>query len=105
MKSSGGQLLKNLLSSTRLTTLVKRFSKPKAKYACPSPSELPRFMESLTNASIRLETRMLIEWQLLTWVRPVEAVRARWSDIDTNQQHLNIPADFMQEMKSFTKFL
>ncbi|WP_373934959.1 tyrosine-type recombinase/integrase [Escherichia coli] len=54
------------------------------------PSELPRFMESLTNASIRLETRMLIEWQLLTWVRPGEAVRARWSDIDTTNSIWNI---------------
>jgi integrase len=37
----------------------------------------------LNNASVRLETRLLIEWQLLTWVRPGEAVRARWADIDT----------------------
>jgi len=34
-------------------------------------------MIDLSNASMWLETRMLIEWQLLTWVRPGEAVRAR----------------------------
>lgn len=56
-------------------------------------------MESLTNASIRLETRMLIEWQLLTWVRPGEAVRARWSDIDTTNNIWNILADFMKMKK------
>lgn len=27
------------------------------------PSELPRFLAALNNASVRLETRLLIEWQ------------------------------------------
>lgn len=59
--------------------LAQSFCKPK-KQNMPAlpPDELPRFMVALSNASIRLETRMLIEWQLLTWVRPGEAVRARW---------------------------
>ena len=77
--------------------LAQRFSKPK-KQNMPAlpPDELPRFMVALSNASIRLETRMLIEWQLLTWVRPGEAVRARWSDIDEENRYWNIPAEFMK---------
>lgn len=77
--------------------LGQRFSKPK-KQNMPAlpPSELPRFMASLANASIRLETRMLIEWQLLTWVRPGEAVRVRWVDIDIDNGMWNIPAKFMK---------
>ncbi|WP_032901302.1 integrase domain-containing protein [Yersinia enterocolitica] len=77
--------------------LGQRFSKPK-KQNMPAlpPSELPRFMSSLANASVRLETRMLIEWQLLTWVRPGEAVRARWVDIDIDNGIWNIPAEFMK---------
>ncbi len=77
--------------------LGQRFSKPK-KQNMPAlpPSELPRFMAALANASIRLETRMLIEWQLLTWVRPGEAVRARWADIDTESKIWNIPPEFMK---------
>ncbi|EAU9701458.1 integrase, partial [Salmonella enterica] len=51
---------------------------------------------ALANASIRLETRLLIEWQLLTWVRPGEAVRARWTDIDEENRFWNIPAEFMK---------
>lgn len=80
--------------------LGQRFSKPK-KQNMPAlpPSGLPGFMESLTNASIRLETRMLIEWQLLTRVRLGEAVRARWSDIDTTNSIWNISADFMKMKK------
>lgn len=77
--------------------LGQRFSKPK-KQNMPAlpPSELPRFMASLANASVRLETRMLIEWQLLTWVRPGEAVRVRWVDIDIDNGMWNIPAEFMK---------
>lgn len=80
--------------------LGQRFSKPK-KQNMPAlpPSELPRFLVALNNASIRLETRLLIEWQLLTWVRPGEAVRTRWSDIDIETDMWNIPSDFMKMKK------
>ncbi|EJD8038866.1 TPA: tyrosine-type recombinase/integrase [Escherichia coli] len=80
--------------------LGQRFSKPK-KQNMPAlpPSELPRFLTMLNNASVRMETRLLIEWQLLTWVRPGEAVRARWSDIDMETYMWNIPAEFMKMKK------
>ncbi|MDM2897736.1 tyrosine-type recombinase/integrase [Citrobacter sp. Cpo030] len=80
--------------------LGQRFSKPK-KQNMPAlpPSELPRFLVALNNASVSLETRLLIEWQLLTWVRPGEAVRARWSDIDMDNHMWNIPAEFMKMKK------
>lgn len=77
--------------------LGQRFTKPK-KQNMPAlpPAELPRFMVALSNASIRLETRLLIEWQLLTWVRPGEAVRARWKDIDEEACLWSIPGQFMK---------
>lgn len=80
--------------------LAQRFRKPK-KQNMPAlpPSELPRFLATLNNASVRMQTRLLIEWQLLTWVRPGEAVKARWSDIDTVNGVWNIPADFMKIKK------
>lgn len=80
--------------------LAQRFRKPK-KQNMPAlpPSELPRFLATLNNASVRMETRLLIEWQLLTWVRPGEAVRARWADIDTANGIWTIPADFMKMRK------
>lgn len=80
--------------------LAQRFKKPK-KQNMPAlpPSELPRFLATLNNASVRMETRLLIEWQLLTWVRPDEAVKARWSDIDTANGIWTIPADFMKMRK------
>ncbi|WP_420284667.1 integrase domain-containing protein [Serratia liquefaciens] len=80
--------------------LGQRFSKPK-KQNMPAlpPTELPRFLTLLNNASVRMETRLLIEWQLLTWVRPSEAVRARWVDIDIETGMWNIPSDFMKMKK------
>ncbi|MBL0818947.1 integrase domain-containing protein [Klebsiella pneumoniae] len=80
--------------------LAQRFSKPK-KQNMPAlpPTELPRFLTVLNNASVRMETRLLIEWQLLTWVRPGEAVRARWADIDTDNSMWSIPSDFMKMKK------
>ncbi|HBS0498513.1 TPA: tyrosine-type recombinase/integrase [Klebsiella pneumoniae] len=80
--------------------LAQRFSKPK-KQNMPAlpPTELPRFLTVLNNASVRMETRLLIEWQLLTRVRPGEAVRARWADIDTDNSMWNIPSDFMKMKK------
>ncbi|MDU4098964.1 MAG: tyrosine-type recombinase/integrase, partial [Enterobacter hormaechei] len=80
--------------------LAQRFSKPK-KQNMPAlpPGELPRFLMVLNNASVRMETRLLIEWQLLTWVRPGEAVRARWTDIDIETGMWNIPAEFMKMKK------
>jgi len=80
--------------------LAQRFSKPK-KQNMPAlpPNELPRFLMVLNNASVRMETRLLIEWQLLTWVRSGEAVRARWTDIDIETGMWNIPTEFMKMKK------
>lgn len=80
--------------------LTQRFRKPKNQnMPVLPPSELPRFLARLNNASLRMETRLLIEWQLLTCVRPGEAVKARWSDIDTAKGIWAIPADFMKMKK------
>ncbi|EBU5382776.1 integrase arm-type DNA-binding domain-containing protein, partial [Salmonella enterica subsp. enterica serovar Typhimurium] len=83
--------------------LVARFKKPK-KQNMPAlhPSELGRLMLALQNASIRKETRCLIEWELLTWVRPGEAVSARWCDIDMKKAEWRIPDTFMKMNRSHT---
>lgn len=47
-----------------------------------------------------METRLLIECQLLTWVRPCEAVGTRWADIDTANRVWTIPTDFMEMKKT-----
>ncbi|MGK2888196.1 MAG: tyrosine-type recombinase/integrase [Candidatus Malihini olakiniferum] len=59
------------------------------------PDGLPWFRITLSNASVRFATRLLIEVGL-TWGRPREAVRARWNDIDKDNRCLNIPGEFMK---------
>ena len=63
------------------------------------PEELPELMQRLSTANIQLSTRCLIEWQLHIMVRPGEAVKARWQDIDFEQALWTIPAEFMKKRR------
>lgn len=60
------------------------------------PEALPGLMQSLAIAQIERATRLLIEWQLLTAVRPGEAVMVRWSEIDWKKKQWDIPAATMK---------
>lgn len=60
------------------------------------PQELPGFMQALSLANIELQTKCLIEWQLLTMTRPSEAVGAKWVEIDLENNLWVIPADRMK---------
>ena len=73
------------------------FEKPK-KQNIPTlrPEELPKLMRSLVMSNLSVPTRCLIEWQLLTLVRPSEASGARWSEIDLESKLWKIPAERMK---------
>lgn len=73
------------------------FEKPK-KQNMPTlrPEELPKLMRSLVMSNLSVQTRCLIEWQLLTLVRPSEASGARWAEIDLNAKLWTIPAERMK---------
>ena len=66
------------------------------------PSELLRVMKAISLASIVLQTRCLIEWQLLTITRPIEAVSALWSEIDLKNELWTIPAEKMKKRRDHT---
>ncbi|WP_417642912.1 integrase domain-containing protein [Enterobacter kobei] len=72
------------------------FEKPK-KQNMPTlrPEELPKLMRSLVMSNLSVPTRCLIEWQLLTLVRPYEASEARWAEIDLDAKLWTIPAERM----------
>ncbi|OOF56022.1 tyrosine-type recombinase/integrase [Rodentibacter myodis] len=77
------------------------FEPPKrGKNPSIKPEELPQFLEHLENSSTDLLTRYLIKWQLLTMVRPNEAVTAEWSDIDEHKGVWTIPAHKMKQTKA-----
>lgn len=73
------------------------FEKPK-KQNMPTlrPEELPKLLHSLVMSNLSIPTRCLIEWQLLTLVRPSEASEARWEEIDLNAKLWTIPAKRMK---------
>ncbi|MGQ5734985.1 integrase domain-containing protein [Serratia sp. IR-2025] len=73
------------------------FEKPKKQHM-PTlrPEELPKLMRSLVMSNLSVPTRCLIEWQLLTLVRPSEASGARWTEIDLKAKLWTIPAERMK---------
>lgn len=73
------------------------FEKPK-KQNMPTlrPEELPKLMRSLAMSNLSVPTRCLIEWQLLTLVRPSEASGACWAEIDLDTKHWTIPPERMK---------
>lgn len=82
-----------------LAGIKEAFKKPaKEHLRAIKPEDLPEFMTALAQASIRKETRCLIEWQLHTMVRAGEAVQARWDDIDLSGEipKWTIPKEVMK---------
>ena len=69
------------------------FEKPKKQHM-PTlrPEELPKLMRSLSMSNLSVSTRCLIEWQLLTLVRPSEASGAKWTEINFENKLWTIPA-------------
>ncbi|KAA5968079.1 integrase domain-containing protein [Pantoea sp. M_9] len=73
------------------------FERPK-KQNMPTlrPEELPKLMRSLVMSNLSITTRCLIEWQLLTLVRPSEASGTKWAEIDFDLNLWVIPAERMK---------
>ena len=89
-----------LIESNPLFGIKDAFSRPDVEHM-PSipPAELPELMQKLASARMLKVTRCLFEWQLHTMVRPSEAVAARWSEINFEQQLWIIPAERMKMKK------
>ncbi len=68
------------------------FEKPK-KQNMPTlrPEELPKIMRAQVMSNLSVSTRCLIEWQLLTLIRPSEASGTRWTEIDLDAKLWTIP--------------
>lgn len=60
------------------------------------PEDLGDFLATLQNAQIKLQTRYLIQWQLLTMTRPNESASAKWADIDEKTRIWTIPPEQMK---------
>ncbi|MDE0550066.1 tyrosine-type recombinase/integrase, partial [Vibrio sp. VP6] len=86
-----------------LSDITKLFPAPKSKnMATIRPEELPELMRNLGNAKITDTIRCLLEWQLHTMTRPIEAATTRWSDIDLENEVWIVPAERMKMKKPHT---
>ena len=92
-----------IITNNPLTGISKAFQHP-VKQHLPTlkPEELPLLMTALSQASIKLTTRCLIEWQLHTMVRPSEAAGARWDEINFDTGLWEIPLERMKQKKAHT---
>jgi integrase len=63
------------------------------------PNQLPLLMETLHKASIKLPTRVMIEWQLHTMVRPGESAGTTWDEIDFDNSTWTIPPARMKKKR------
>jgi len=78
----------------------------KGKFKAPStthnpslePKDLPILMAAITGANMAIPTRLLIEWQLHTMVRPNEAVGTKWGEIDLDSKVWTIPKGRMKKV-------
>lgn len=90
-----------LIHANPLSGIRSVFKKPKKKnMAALPPDELKELMVAIANASIKRTTRCLIEWQLHTMTRPVEAATTRWADIDIEKKTWTIPAERMKKRRT-----
>lgn len=86
-----------LIDSNPASGVGMAFEKPKKQHM-PTlrPEELPKLMHALNMSNLSVPTRCLIEWQLLTLVRPSEASGARWQEINIDAKQWVIPAERMK---------
>ena len=87
-----------LIYANPLSGIGKAFDAPKVvNLPTLKPDELPELMLRINNASIKLVTRCLIEWQLHTMVRPNEAAGTRWEEVDFEKALWTIPPERMKK--------
>lgn len=92
-----------LIESNPLSGIHQAFPQP-TKHHLPTiqPKQLSELLSALQTADIRQTTRLLIEWQLHTMVRPSEAAGARWAEISMSDRLWTLPAERMKTHKPHT---
>ncbi|KDB46512.1 integrase arm-type DNA-binding domain-containing protein [Glaesserella parasuis] len=65
------------------------------------PELLPEFLSDLDDSNSSIQVKILIKWQLLTMVRPREAVSVEWQEIDFAKKTWTIPAPKNERRQTF----
>lgn len=86
-----------LIHSNPLSGIREVFRKPKVSHMkALDPDELPELVQAVSRGNMAITTRCLIEWQLHTMVRPIEAAAAKWCEIDFEQKLWILPPERMK---------
>ena len=72
---------------------------PQKNHPAIKPEELPKLLNDFRNSNRDYLTKMLFLWQLLSMVRPAEAVSVEWSEIDFDKKLWTIPAIKMKKTR------
>lgn len=86
-----------LIDVNSLSGIKSAFDTPTSQHMPTlKPEQLPELMRALNSDDIKIVTKCLIEFQLHTMTRPVEAATARWDEINLGEKLWTIPADKMK---------
>jgi len=87
------------ITDNPLTHLKDKFKAPSTIHNPSLTNEdLPLLMTAIATASMAIPTRLLIEWQLHTMVRPNEAAGSKWAEIDLDKNIWTIPKGRMKKV-------
>ncbi|RJL46424.1 DUF4102 domain-containing protein [Pectobacterium carotovorum] len=86
-----------LIDANPVSGIGMAFERPKKQHM-PTirPEELPKLMRTIAMSNLSIPTRCLLEWQLLTLIRPAEASATAWAEIDIEKRTWSIPAERMK---------
>jgi integrase len=92
-------LNEEFITDNPLAHIKKKFKAPSTTHN-PSlePKDLPVLMTAITSGSMAIPTRLLIEWQLHTMIRPNEAAGSKWAEIDLDNNIWTIPKGRMKKV-------
>lgn len=94
----GYALARGLVANNVAAGINGAFSNPKREnFRAMRPDGLPLLVKGIESNKINLQTRLLIEWQLLTLSRPGEAAGTTWDEIDGDLW--TIPAERMKRRR------
>lgn len=72
---------------------------PQKNHPAIKPEQLPKLLKDFRDSNRDYLTKMLFRWQLLSMLRPAEAVSAEWSEIDFDKKLWTIPAIKMKKTR------
>lgn len=86
-----------VLETNKISKIFAAFHKPQ-KGHMPSidPCELGKMLVAINKSTVRISTRCALEFQLHTMMRPGEAAKAKWEDINLNNATWVIPEHEMK---------